>query len=173
MAPGAAGDSQRIVVSAKWIRRETEWSQRQQRQRYCQRCCRFISRHSVPHSSASERAREFKERFRQCRAMSSSESATKAKPVSLAVKSPREHLQYIFDHAISSVEELNQRHVQKMSDGVETQIRNKSARSTHDRGLAIVVPCERENARFGDYQCNDAMGVSKMSSFSSPFSRRS
>lgn len=66
------------------------------------------------------------------------------------VASTRDALEVIFTHAIKSVANANSRSSEGAPAGLPPS-------QTYTR--AAVAPCERENARFGDYQCNDAMRV--------------
>ena len=69
-------------------------------------------------------------------------------------RSAREQLAVMFRAAVRGVAEDNARHLRILSgDGAGAACEEDVAADVK------VIACERENARFGDYQCNDAMKV--------------
>ena len=75
-------------------------------------------------------------------------------------RSAREQLAVMFRAAVRSVAEDNVRH----SSAAGVSGRDGGSADVEEHAAAVastvnVIPCERENARFGDYQCNDAMKV--------------
>ena len=75
-------------------------------------------------------------------------------------RSAREQLALMFRAAVRSVAEDNARHASAAGvsggDGGSADVEEHAAAVA---STVNVIPCERENARFGDYQCNDAMKV--------------